>query len=224
VGRIDLDSVVRDFTEDIIQLDKGFLFTIREMFVHPGATLLDYLSGKRKRHVKPFTYLIVLSTLYYLVTLAIGQSTWIDDLISGWMTGAIEKSRDAEVSPMVNWFAKNYAYLTLFLVPVFSLGSYLSFRGFGRNYFEHIVANSFITGHQAIIYSLFALISSVFNSEFIEMLPFLTAIAYTFWVYWQWFSNGSRVMNILRSALTYMLHIVFCVILGVGMVGLSQLF
>ena len=171
--------------------------------------------------MRPFAYIVLLSTIYYLVALMAGQNTWIDDLISGFMLGAQEKDSEAEVPQLVSRLTDNYAYLTLILLPVFSLGSYLCFKRFGKNYFEHVVVNSFITGHQAGIYSIFTCLSSLIKSDIVAALSFVVAISYTFWSFWQLFNKGNRLINLLSTLLTYLIYLFLLSIIGLGVVALS---
>ena len=90
VGRINLPAVLNEFSESIFQINKGFFYTLRELCIRPGESLKEFLNGKRKNHFKPIAYLLTLSTLYFLITQATNQNTWIEDLITGWMNGATE--------------------------------------------------------------------------------------------------------------------------------------
>ncbi len=153
--------------------------------------------------------MIILSTVYFLITRITNQNTLIGDIITGWLKGATGQAPNESIPEIANWFLTNYAYLTLFLVPVFSFASYLSFFKFRKTYLEHVVINSYITGQQAIIYSFFAIIGTFLRSEVIEVFPIIMAISYTFWVFWYFFRNGNRMMNLLRSTMTYILYSIF---------------
>jgi hypothetical protein len=126
-----------------------------------------------------------------------------------------------EIPEIATWFSKNYAYSTLLLLPVFSLASYLSFFKFGKNYLEHLLVNSYITGQQAIFYSLFAIGGTFVNSELFEIIPLMVSISYTLWVYWQFFSEGNRIFNIFRTMMTYLLYLLFSAVLFLGVLGIN---
>jgi hypothetical protein len=170
--------------------------------------LNGFLSGKRQNHFKPIAYVVTLSTFYFLITQITNQNTWIDDIITGWMNSAVEKSNDIKGIGLLTWFSKNYAYTTLLLLPVFSFASFLSFKRFDKNYLEHIVINSYITGHQALLYSTFALIGLFFKNDIVEIASLLVAITYAFWVYIKVFGNGKSFIVIFRSLMTYFLYVI----------------
>ena len=222
VGRITLPNFLNEVAESVFQIDKGFFYTLRALFVRPGNSLKEFLNGKRKNHFKPIAYVLTLSTLYFLITQITNQNTWMDDLISGWVNLETGQPKGIQAPAILIWFSKNYAYSSLLLLPIFSLASYLSFLKSGKNYLEHIVINSYITGHQAIFYALFAIAGTVIESDVIEMFPLLVAISYTCWVFWQFFSEGNRMMNILRSIMTYILYLIFSLALLFALMGINE--
>ncbi len=124
VGRITLSSLLNELTESIFQIDRGFLYTLIHLFTRPGKSINEYLNGKRKKHFKPIAYLITFSTIYFIISKMIGQNTWMDDFITGFAKGGSNKE---EIPQILNWFAKNYAYTTMLLIPVFSFASFISF-------------------------------------------------------------------------------------------------
>ena len=167
--------------------------------------------------------MLTLSTFYYLVTQITNQNTWIDDGITGWMHGTNELNSEATAPKIASWLANNFAYTTLIFLPLFSFASYISFLKYGQNYLEHIVLNSYITGNQAIIYALFAIIGTLIKNDLIEVLSLLTSISYAFWVFWTLFSEGPRKMNILRSIMTYILYLILSLVFLLALMGVNEL-
>lgn len=203
---LNFSYLVNELSENVFQLQRGFFFTVKSLFTAPGKSINAYLKGRRKQYFKPVSYLFLLSTIYLLVTLALGQNTWMGDFISGWLEGVRESGGD--IRPIFLWLSEKYAYTALLLIPIFSLASYLAFLKFKKTYVEHIVINAYITGQQAIIYSVFAALGFFIESEYLEMLPFLVSVSYNIWTYYQLFQKGNRVLNILRSLLTYLLYLI----------------
>lgn len=219
VGKITLPNFINEVSESFFQIDKGFFYTLKELCIRPGRSLNEYLAGKRKSHFKPISYLLTLSTVYFLVSKLTNLDTWLNDIVTGWMTGTGEQIENPKISEIASWFFTYYAYSTLLLVPIFSLASYLSFFKSGKTYLEHVVVNSYITGHQGIIYSFFLIGRTVIDSDLMEMIPVILAISYTFWVFWKLFPKGNRALNILGSALTYLLYSIFCLVLFMFLLG-----
>lgn len=221
VSKITYAHLSNEISENILQVNKGFLFTLYQLFSKPGRSIQDYLDGKRKNLTKPITYLLILSTIYFFCTNLTGQNTWMNDAIIGFTNGAIG-SEEVEIPAMITWFANNYAYTTLFLLPIFSLASYVCFARYKANYLEHIVLNSYITGQQAIIYCVFALIHSLVKSDILESVPVFVSVAYCIWVFVLFFKNGNNLSIVLRSVLTYVLYILFSTVVFLILIGLHH--
>ncbi|WP_299618700.1 DUF3667 domain-containing protein [uncultured Tenacibaculum sp.] len=210
VGPINLAYVVDEINNSFFQLDRGFFFTIKRLSINPGDSIRDFIQGKRKNYFKPLTFVLILSTVYALLSTLLNEQTVLGDLLSGWKSYKDGSTLDANATVLHQWFVKNYAYSILLLLPVFSLASYLSFRKYEYNYLEHIVLNSFITGQQAIIYTFFAVLKSFTGENAVtETLYMVFVLGYVFWVYIQFFKNYKRLKIIFLTILTYILYILF---------------
>lgn len=119
--------------------------------------------------------------------------------------------------------AKNYAYATLISIPFFSLMSYLSFLKSGKNYLEHVVINSYITGQQAIIYLIFGVIIYFYGSSEIEYISLIISMLYTYWVYMQIFNKSHWALPLLWTTLTYLLYFVVGVLLIVFIITIPEI-
>ncbi|WP_439473722.1 DUF3667 domain-containing protein [Algoriphagus formosus] len=213
VGRINFSNFLQELSTTVFQIDRGLFFTIWEMVIRPGVSLRNFLEGKRKPYFKPFAYLLTLSTVYFLLAELTDQSTWLDDFYSGWMSGASDFEQESNAEIVLAWFVKNYRLSTLFLLPIYSFASFLSFRKFGYNYLEHIVINSYITGQQALFYSLCILGEAIFQNQFFENISIIFSIGYTIWVFWFLFNQAKPPGRVFRTLLTYLLYAIFGAIL-----------
>lgn len=208
VDKINFSNFITDFTDSVFQVNHGLFFSIKELFLRPGYSIKDYLNGKRKNHIKPIAYALTLSTIYFIFSQVFESTTIADDFIIGFSNFSEVKGSNQEDLKILQWFADNYAYTTLLLLPIFSLGSYLSFKNAKYNYLEHLVLNAYIAGQQAIFYSVsstFSLVPS--ENDFLVSLPLMAASLYTFYVYWQFFSERSRLSVVLRTILSYIIYL-----------------
>ena len=53
----------REILRVYLILDKGLIFTVKSMLMHPGLTPLSYVEGKRIRFMKPLTFIAIGSAL-----------------------------------------------------------------------------------------------------------------------------------------------------------------
>jgi ascorbate-specific PTS system EIIC-type component UlaA len=63
VDKINLPNFLHELSDSIFQINKGILFTIRELFVRPGESIREFIKGKRKYHFKPVAFALVMSTV-----------------------------------------------------------------------------------------------------------------------------------------------------------------
>lgn len=109
VSEITLSNLLNEFTESVFQFNSGFPFTVKELFKRPGKSIKDFLNGKKKNHFKPIGYVLLLSTVNFLITKATNQNTIVDDLISGFYSGANDSNEAIGMAKTIAWFANNYA-------------------------------------------------------------------------------------------------------------------
>jgi hypothetical protein len=61
-GRYILNEIQR-----VLNLEKGILYTIRELLLRPGANVRHFIAENRNRLVKPILFIIVTSLVYSIV-------------------------------------------------------------------------------------------------------------------------------------------------------------
>ena len=211
VGRIDHKHIFREIPDSIFQLNRGLLFTIKELFLGPGTGIKGYLGGKRQGYVKPITYVLLLSTIYGIASTFIDQKTLLGNLIKGISTAHAAKFNTKFDFAMLDWFANNHAYTTVLLVPVFAISSYLIFLEFKLNYFEHIVINAYLTGQQALIYVFFILLQSIISVDnyYFPLIPLAFSFMFALWTFFQLFGKNKSFKITVLTILTYSLYAVF---------------
>jgi recombinational DNA repair protein RecR len=55
-SRITWKEIIEHFLSVVIDVDKGFFYTVKEMLIRPGKTISDYLQGKRIDHFNPLMF------------------------------------------------------------------------------------------------------------------------------------------------------------------------
>lgn len=65
--RIDGHFILHTIQHGWLHVDRGIMYTLRELIVRPGHAVRDYLAGKRISHVNPVQLLLLIGTLYFLL-------------------------------------------------------------------------------------------------------------------------------------------------------------
>lgn len=224
VQKINWTYLKEEVSNSVFQVNRGILYTIKELIIRPGESIRSFLAGKRKKHFKPIGFVFLTSTLYFLASRSIGKETYLSDAILGITEGLTNGGQDPSISTSVlDWVANNHAYTTLILLPFFSLASYLAFNKFDHNYFEHLVINAFITGQQMLIYLVFTLIFMGIKEDnyLTQGAPLLLGFTYNILVFFKLFDKATFFKRIISLLSTYFYFIGLTILLFIIILVLS---
>jgi len=211
---INFKYVLNEIGSSVFQLEKGLFYTIKELFIRPGHSIREYLEGKRVKHFRPISFLFLTSTIYALVAYYFDLQTVASDMVDGMIGGLTDDYNDPVAATsntliFMKWLVAHPAYFALFLFPLFSLASYITFIKSGYNYFEHLILNAYLTGQQAIVYMIFLpIVHMVGETYLVAVIELACATSLTFWTYITFFKGYSVLSKVLLTILTYVLYFV----------------
>lgn len=147
VEAIGVKYFLHDIPHSVFHVDKGFLYTFKELLFRPGKTLRDYLAGKRVKHFRPFAYVILMATIYILLSGLIKKAT----VFLGGQTGVNVKFGEQS-------FFWHYLSVFFFLmIPFASFATWLALRREKYNYWEHFLVNTYLTAQMSLLLLLIEL-------------------------------------------------------------------
>ncbi len=200
--------LVHDIQHGLLHLDKGIFFTVKELFTRPGYSIREYLEGKRVKHFKPISLILVLAGILGLIS-----HYFHFDILSDTFQVNGTDSRAEEIRQSFNeiseWVSGHYAIVSLLLLPVFTLGTFLSFRKKGYNFIEHLVLNAFLTGQRLVLrivlfpvyYALSGSSSLQTFSGFVNLIIFFL----TFWTLVHFFKGTKKSTVFWRTVLSFVI-------------------
>jgi len=142
-----------DFVHGVFHLDKGLLFTLKELFIRPGHTVREYIAGKRTSHFNFFSfYLLALTSITFLRHLSGVQ---IDNLFHTHVSQEIITLN----KELIGRFGK---FMAVFSIPIFTVINYFLFRKSNQNLAEHLVINLYKSGATFCIMAIFHVLGLVF--------------------------------------------------------------
>ena len=65
---LDFKSLVKEFFQNVFDLDSRFFLTIKYLFTKPGFLTTEYWSGRRLKYLNPFRMYIIMSVLSYALS------------------------------------------------------------------------------------------------------------------------------------------------------------
>lgn len=205
-----------DIQHGLFHVDGGILYNIKELFTRPGHTLREYIAGKRVKHFKPISFIIVVAGIYGFVMHYFHLNAPLDFTVS------TESSEIIDFKSALDCVNTHYAITTLLFLPIISLSSYVAFRKEKYNYLQHIIINSYLSGFRILLKLAFVPLLFFVDKnagEELLLIPELIAIAYTVWTFIQLFQHLTLKKRILKVIMSYvylgLLFIAFIVLIAV---------
>ena len=159
--RLNLRALLDDLLSQILDVKLPWLYTIRELSIHPGKVCREYVEGKRIRYVNPLKYALYITAIVAFVLHLLPYSDRIRPL------GELPEWKIAILSPVALFFARNTIFLVLLLSPAVVLFLRMAYRKTMHNRTEINCFVFYMVGHNALIY----LVTFSFYILFIQFYP-----------------------------------------------------
>jgi hypothetical protein len=195
-----------DIQHGLLHFDNGIFYTIKQLFTQPGHTIRAFIDGKRVRHFKPLSLVIILATIYGLLY----HNFHID------IAGEFQRNRSVEEIKLYekfnSWLSSHYSWATLLLLPVYALSSFIAFKKQYRNFVEHLVLNAFLAGQRLVFHIIAFPLLYIYNgTPALGIITGALSIAdflLLFWGYAQFFDKIKKAKAFFLTLLSYILSIV----------------
>ncbi len=142
--RITWSQIVHFIPHALFHVNRGFLFTMKELFIRPGYAVKEYIDGKRVSFSNPIMYIVLLggfTTLFY---------NYFDVPLN------VEGENIHQMLRSSNILSNKYFIIKTFaIIPLIAGICYFMFREFRLNFPEYIVMGAFLTGQMMLIILLF---------------------------------------------------------------------
>lgn len=219
--RIDRKYVIDELQYTLLHTNKGLFYSIKKILQNPGKTAREFIEGNRVNHYKPVLLVFLLS----------GISAFISYKVLGFAevmkTYYRQQNLNEQVSNEILAFLSSYnAILMLLMVPLFAITTYISFRKWGQNYYEHIVMNCYIVSFYTLVtmlvtYPFYYFVKDNPDSFYlISQISVLFFPLILFWFFKGFYSNYPNKSIILRTlsviGLTILGYFVLMIVVGIG--------
>jgi hypothetical protein len=199
--KLNLHYLWHDIQHGIFHFDNGILYTAKQLFTRPGHSIREFIEGKRVKHFKPISLIVVLATAY----IALIHFLHIELFIKTSET-AIANSR-IDIDQLKEWMTSHFAWITLLSIPLHTIGTAICFRKQGYNFIEYFVLNTYKAAQKICIAILFVpLLYHYSGTSAIETvtktLIFIDFILY-FWTNVQFFNYLSKTKTFFLTLLTH---------------------
>lgn len=145
-GRLTVPAIADQVAHDVLNMDRGILFTAMELTRRPGDAIRAYVDGRRVRYTGPVKYFILTVALTTFATTQLGI---VDEIAEGLFH---EAGRAAPMTP-AQASAFMSRWMTMFMalgVPFTAAVTHRLFKRTGMTYAEHLALNLYSYGHQCL--------------------------------------------------------------------------
>lgn len=215
--RLDWNYLQEEIKYTFLHINKGLLYTAKQLLSRPGPAVKEFIDGKRVQHYKPILFLFVLAGLSGLLTHYLGVNKLFERLAQN----QANKKMPFTPQDIYDAITNNYPLFELGLLPLISLCSWLAFRKWGYNYVENIVINSFASGLRLLITIMMFPLQFLLKDNFsafmvVTTISGLLTMSSTIWLYIGLYKGRDLGYVILRIMLMafYFLIIYFLAIVG----------
>jgi hypothetical protein len=199
--RITMSFLWGKFVHGFFHVNRGLVYTMAELFVHPGTMLRGYIAGKRIDHINPFTYLVLISLVGGFIYTWSGILDHMDQLFLA-------------SGETINFTRKHFSSRMLLMIPIYAILCRVLFRSFKYNVAEHLIINTFLISQSIVFLIVGMLVCWLVKPDNLSFLilystAFVSVIIYQVVVLFLVFKEGNKVLRWLKASAT--------VILGLGL-------
>lgn len=224
VRRLSFKNILSELFQ-LINLDRGLIFTVKGLTIRPAKTIRAYLDTDRDLITGPIKYFVIVLSLIFFVAIQTGYFDYnVDKVLNGDVYKKMEKVEtkrkfiekledgkifyDQYVLPYQNIYTSG---VILFM----SILSFLIFRKSGFNFIENLAINTYIFSHTTLLVILIMLfdLKAIFWWRGYQLL----GLAMTVWVYHRLFNQSlfkvflKSLFIIAVSFLSYIIAIVMSI-------------
>lgn len=181
-GRITLHHLLHETAHTFWHLEKGFLYTLKELGTKPGTMQRNYLSGIRLHYQKPFPLFAISGTICALALFFIYRNA---------------------ANQTDQYFYKHYYFLVqACMIPFYALITYLLFKSRQFYYAEALVMTIYMLGFMSVFIVPINLLSFILPNGIISLLEVIFLVSYNTWTNLNFFSDKSVWVVMIKSAVS----------------------
>ena len=233
VPRFSYKWIAKNMIGGWINIDSGFFFTIKELFIRPGYMINDYITGKRIRYFRPLQMLFVLGAVYVLLSQALYSSA--ESIISHdkenqelvlelgkinvgkWIT---ENEFIQSVYKLLDsWFSSNRALGVIWMLPVSALAMKIAFRKGARKLNLNLVEYFLVRTYAACQIFIVSILLLPLSKDPEDSLPWWLYFIFSFWINLQLFNDKIKT-TFFRTVLMYVYLILILILLALFLVSI----
>lgn len=199
--KINAHFLWHDIQHGLFHFDAGIPYSIKQLFTRPGHSIREFIEGKRVKHFKPLSLVVVLATLYGVL-----YHYFHINLFSN------SEETEFDMNAFNEWIATHFSWTTIAAIPFYTIGTYIAFRKQGYNFVEYFVLNTFKASQrifaQIVMFPILVYSNSTAHLQMFSNLTYVVGMLLIFWTNIQFFNKISKTKVFFLTVLS---HIIFLI-------------
>jgi hypothetical protein len=201
---INLHFLWHDIQHGLFHFDNGITYTGKQLFTRPGHSIREFIEGKRVKHFKPLSLVMVLATAY----VALIHLLHIELIVK--TNAPVDPNVHIDPVKIGEWIQSHFAWITIAFIPIHTIGTIITFRKQGYNFFEYFILNTYKAAQKLYISLLFIPVFYYYSgtpaiNTITKIIVLIDFVLY-FWTNEQFFNHLSKIKTFFLTILT---HIIF---------------
>ena len=119
---INLHFLWHDIQHGLLHFDNGIPYTAKQLFTRPGHSIREFIEGKRVRHFKPISLVMLLATAYVALIHILHIELILKTNIH------VDSNSHIDPGKIAEWLQAHFAWITLAFIPIHTIGTSIAFR------------------------------------------------------------------------------------------------
>jgi hypothetical protein len=185
--RITIHSLMHEVIHTFTHADKGLLYTLKNLAIHPGIMQKNYLEGERKTNQKPFSLFFICASV---------------TAIALHYVNAPSPDSQSHFDITKGIFYKNYFVMVqALLIPFYALLTWAVFYRRNFNYAEALVLFMYSLAFSLLIIIPINFLSYFFTSINEQLVELVLLGTYMIWTNFNFFREEKKWIVVLKSVL-----------------------
>lgn len=207
--RIDWHFLGHELEHSVLHMDRGILYSLKELMLRPGHLMRDYINGRRGHQAKPLLMLMVMAAVVVILSKYLAGEGVADAAMMAGAAAATEGSGGVPVDKALldkttrmaaDLMNQYFAAFTLLLLPLEAAAFRLAFHRVGNlNYPEWLVITALLTVQAFVFWAALLVLHRWIPQPAIWAL--LLSMVYAVFSLVQFFQGYPRWKSVLRTLL-----------------------
>lgn len=197
----------KEIQHDLLHFDQGIPYSAKQLFTRPGHSIRDFIEGKRVRHMKPISLVLLLAALYGFLYHYFDIS--FNDI-------SLKPSENGVDNVKFNdWIGSHYPWVILFTIPLYTIGTSIAFKKQGYNVVEYLILNTYKASQRLLVHIALFPVLYYYNGtgtmRRLSILIYLLDFVLIYWTNKQFFNKLSLKKTLLLTLLSQIIFFTFLI-------------